>query len=214
MRYFSLSYYFESFRNIFILVYCYNYAILYCSTLYYIIYVLRYIYHNTYTILNIICVNYTDICTIFYATLLYDTILNIIYTILTLYSILYPLLGFSNISALPHTGVLYQCELIQKVPHSIRRNLLKIIANKVALLARIDSYASIPTTTTSTTTTITSSSSNNTNNKINRGLQNAQGVKFREEIENKIEKLLEPHKARTHKALPIPEEKKRSKRGE
>lgn len=122
------------------------------------------------------------------------------------------LAGFSNVSSLPHTGVLYQCDLVQKCPHSVRRKLLKIIANKVVLLARIDSYATM-----STDAHESVSSSGNMsvdiNNSSSRKLQNHQGERFREEIEEKIEKLLEPPKARTKKALPIPEEKKRSKRG-
>ena len=35
----------------------------------------------------------------------------------------------------------------------------------------------------------------------------------RRDLEDKLEKLQEPAKAKTKKALPIPEEKKRSKRG-
>lgn len=100
------------------------------------------------------------------------------------------LAGFSNASALPHTGILYQCELVQRCPPFLRRKLLKQVASKVALLARVDSYA--------------------------RGDDKRsvlQGERFRTEVEEKIEKLLEPDKARTKKALPVPEEKKRSKRG-
>lgn len=106
------------------------------------------------------------------------------------YFYLFYLIGFSNASALPHTGILYQCELVQQCPPFVRRKVLKQVASKVALLARVDSYA--------------------------RGDDKRsvlQGERFRTEIEEKIEKLLEPDKARTKKALPIPEEKKRSKRG-
>lgn len=39
------------------------------------------------------------------------------------------------------------------------------------------------------------------------------GAKLRDELEEKLEKLQEPGKAKTKKALPVPEEKKRSKRG-
>jgi U4/U6 small nuclear ribonucleoprotein PRP31 len=45
------------------------------------------------------------------------------------------------------------------------------------------------------------------------GPTDTEGVALRKEVEEKIEKLLEPSKARTKKALPIPEEKKKSKRG-
>ena len=40
-----------------------------------------------------------------------------------------------------------------------------------------------------------------------------EGRKLRREIEEKYENFLAPAKAKTKKALPIPEEKKRSKRG-
>ena len=50
--------------------------------------------------------------------------------------------GFSTVTALPHTGILYQSELVQSQPHILRRKILSTIANKVVLLARIDSYSS------------------------------------------------------------------------
>ena len=135
---------------------------------------------------------------------------------------------------MPHIGVLYYCDLIQRLPLYLRRKALGVVAGKVALVARLDSY------------------------------HNAKGVtdgaKFRSDLESKLEKMqglylithtvihtkasshppsflpffptlscilihphthppntlfppLEPDKARTKKALPIPEEKKRSKRG-
>ena len=40
-----------------------------------------------------------------------------------------------------------------------------------------------------------------------------EGQKLRRDLEEKLEKIQEPLKAKTKKALPIPEEKKRSKRG-
>jgi U4/U6 small nuclear ribonucleoprotein PRP31 len=85
--------------------------------------------------------------------------------------------------------VLYQCDLVQGCPHSIRRKILSVLANKVVLLARVDSYAS-----------------KQDKNSV------SQGMKIRQELEEKIEKLLEPPKARTKKALPVPEEKKRTSR--
>lgn len=98
--------------------------------------------------------------------------------------------GFSHASALPHTGLLFHCDLVQNSPHALRRKVLGAIGSKVALLARVDSYAS-------------------SSEKISAN----HGEKIRQEIEEKIEKWQEPPKARTKKALPVPEEKKRSKRG-
>lgn len=95
--------------------------------------------------------------------------------------------GFSNAAAMPHTGILYYADPIQRCPPFIRRKALKMLAGKVALMARVDSYKN-----------------NNTG---------ADGQRVRKEFDESLDKLLEPHKARTKKALPIPEEKKRNKRG-
>ena len=61
------------------------------------------------------------------------------------------------------------------------------MSSKVTLAIRIDSYQN--------------------------GTDFSEGAKLRKELEEKLEKLQEPSKAKTKKALPIPEEKKRSKRG-
>lgn len=117
--------------------------------------------------------------------------------------------GFSKISAIPHsgwcsvisrdtstprnslfsffTGILYYCELVQNAPPFLRKKMLKIVAAKVTLMARVDSYKNFP--------------------------NGEEGRKLRRDIEEKMEALLMPQKAKTAKALPIPEEKKRSKRG-
>lgn len=97
------------------------------------------------------------------------------------------LAGFSNVAALPHTGVLYYCDLIQSCPPFLRKKVLKVVSSKVALLARVDSYKT--------------------------HTDGSEGLKFRKEVEGKVEKFQEPQKARTKKALPIPIEKKKSRRG-
>jgi len=40
--------------------------------------------------------------------------------------------GFSKISALPHTGLLYYCDLVQNAPPFLRKKMLKIVAAKVS----------------------------------------------------------------------------------
>jgi U4/U6 small nuclear ribonucleoprotein PRP31 len=95
--------------------------------------------------------------------------------------------GFSNISAMPHMGIIQYCDIVQDSPPFIRKKCLKIVAAKVALMARVDSYKNHP--------------------------DAAEGTRMRKEVQDKIEKLLEPPKAKTKKALPIPEEKKKSRRG-
>jgi len=97
------------------------------------------------------------------------------------------LVGLSLTSTMPHTGVLFYCSLVQSCPPVLRRKALKIVAGKVALAARIDCYQN--------------------------NFDNAQGEKLKQEIEERLEKEQGPETARTKKALPIPEEKKRSKRG-
>eukprot|EP01038_Epipyxis_sp_PR26KG_P017359 gene17359-23976_t len=94
-------------------------------------------------------------------------------------------LSFASVSI--HAGILSQSEIVQKVPPFLKRKALKILAGKVTLAARMDSYQ----------TDIGDSS---------------EGMKLLLDVEEKLEKIQEPPKARTKKALPIPEEKKRNKR--
>jgi U4/U6 small nuclear ribonucleoprotein PRP31 len=97
------------------------------------------------------------------------------------------LAGLSLTSANPHTGVLATCSLVQSCPPALRRKALKILAGKVSLAARVDCYQS--------------------------NFDSTQGEKLKAEVEERLEKEQGPAIARTKKALPIPEEKKRSKRG-
>lgn len=96
-------------------------------------------------------------------------------------------IGLSKISLLPHTGILFHCDLIQSCPHDLKKKVLKILSAKVALVARIDSYNNHP--------------------------NGSEGKSFRHDLELKIQQLQEPDLARIKKALPIPLEKKKSKRG-
>ena len=95
--------------------------------------------------------------------------------------------GFSNIAAMPHIGILYYCEIIQNCPPYLRKRALKVVAAKVVLAARVDCYRHHP--------------------------DGGEGQRMRKELEEKLEKWTEPPKAQTKKARPIPEEKKRNKRG-
>jgi len=61
------------------------------------------------------------------------------------------------------------------------------VAGKVALVARVDSFRNHP--------------------------NGSEGERFHRDIANMIEKWQEPSKAKTKKALPVPEEKKKSRRG-
>lgn len=97
------------------------------------------------------------------------------------------LIGLSLTSSMPHTGILYYCQLVQTCPPALRKKALKIVSAKVSLASRIDSYQS--------------------------NYDTTQGERLKIEVEERLEKEQDPHTARTKKALPIPEEKKRSKRG-
>lgn len=96
-------------------------------------------------------------------------------------------MGMSKVLLEVHGGVLLQSDIVQSAPPELKRQALKILSSKVALAARVDVYC-------------TSS-------------DNSEGVSLREQVQSRIDKLLEPPKARTKKALPIPEEKKKTRRG-
>ncbi|EQC36300.1 hypothetical protein SDRG_06405 [Saprolegnia diclina VS20] len=96
------------------------------------------------------------------------------------------LAGFSSISTLRHTGILFGCELIQTLPPDLRKKANRVVAGKVALAARVDSQ---PHRTSSC------------------------GQQFYVDLLDKFEKWQAPNKAKTKKALPRPDEKPRRKRG-
>lgn len=50
------------------------------------------------------------------------------------------LAGFSNNASLPHTGFIYHSEFVQKLPPDLRSRASRLLANKVALAARVDSF--------------------------------------------------------------------------
>lgn len=97
--------------------------------------------------------------------------------------------GFSSAAALKHTGVLYFSDLVQSVPPYLRMKACRAVAGKLALMARVDSQPH----------------QNDTEGLV--------GARFRTELVGKVEKWQEPQKAKTKKALPIPDEKPRRKRG-
>lgn len=94
--------------------------------------------------------------------------------------------GLSSLGTTRHAGILYNCDLVQSCPPFLRRKALKQVAGKVALTARVDSFRNHP--------------------------DGSEGERFRRDIANLIEKWQEPPKAKTKKALPVPEEKKKSRR--
>lgn len=97
--------------------------------------------------------------------------------------------GFSSAAALKHTGIIFHCDLIQNVPPYLRIKACRALAGKTALCARVDSdqNASDP--------------------------DGQVGAQLRQDLIIKMEKWQEPHKAKSKKALPVPDEKPRRKRG-
>ncbi|KAI9484977.1 hypothetical protein BDB00DRAFT_852443 [Zychaea mexicana] len=95
--------------------------------------------------------------------------------------------GFSSASMDRHTGYIYSSELVMAVPSDLRRKVQKIIAAKCVLAARIDAMNTSP--------------------------QGAAGQKMRDEIDQKIEKLQEPPPSKVTKALPVPDEGPKKRRG-
>ncbi|KAL7305213.1 hypothetical protein TKK_0002599 [Trichogramma kaykai] len=95
--------------------------------------------------------------------------------------------GFSQVTALPHTGFIYYAKVVQDAPQDLRRKAARLVANKSTLAARVDAQHE------STDAHI--------------------GEQFREEIEKKLDKLLEPPPVKFIKPLPKPIDPGRKKRG-
>lgn len=90
--------------------------------------------------------------------------------------------GLSSSSSLlkVHQGILNECDLVQNVSKNIQMKVLKMVSSKLALAIRCD-YINLETGRTRTAES---------------------GRRFRDEIEQKINKLQEPDKAQVLKALP------------
>ena len=88
--------------------------------------------------------------------------------------------GMSSSSTKQHVGVLADCDLVQSAPKHLQKKALKVVSAKLALAARFD-FVNVDT---------------------GRPRSAKTGLQFRQELEEKFEKLLEPDKAPTMKALP------------
>ncbi|KAI9279569.1 hypothetical protein BY458DRAFT_584703 [Sporodiniella umbellata] len=96
-------------------------------------------------------------------------------------------IGFSSAHMEKHAGYIYYSELVNSVPQDLRRKAVKIIAGKAALAARIDSSHKSP--------------------------SGDEGRKIRDDIDLKLEKLQEPLPSKNTKALPVPDEGPKKRRG-
>ncbi|CAO3611396.1 unnamed protein product [Cunninghamella echinulata] len=96
--------------------------------------------------------------------------------------------GFSVVTANPHGGgFIAQSPLVLAIPQDLRRKATKIIAGKAALAGRVDFSRESP------------------NGEL--------GKKMREDIDQKLEKLQEPPPTKNIKALPVPDEGPKKRRG-
>eukprot|EP00934_Nitzschia_sp_Nitz4_P005149 Nitzschia sp. Nitz4//scaffold56_size114212//84467//87188//NITZ4_003962-RA/size114212-augustus-gene-0.86-mRNA-1//-1//CDS//3329554742//5139//frame0 len=99
--------------------------------------------------------------------------------------------GLSAATTKQHVGLLADCDLVRSVPKPLQKKALKLVAAKLALVARYD-FVNVDT----------------------GRPRNAQaGLKYRHEIEEKFEKLQEPDKAPVMKALPKPDLEVKKRRG-
>merc|ERR1719296_252938 len=99
--------------------------------------------------------------------------------------------GMSAYNTKRHTGILLECDLVQRCPRHLYKKAVKTVASKLALAARCD-YIS-----------------------VERGSRRSDeaGRKFRVEIEKKIGIWEEPDKAPVIKALPKPDLTTKKRRG-
>ena len=97
--------------------------------------------------------------------------------------------GLSSRSSGANQGFVFQCPLVQNTPPDYRRKTAKLVANKVALLARYDAFGS------------------------GGRRQGEQGAEMRAAMEATVEKWQEPPPAPTVKPLPAPDSQARKRRG-
>lgn len=95
--------------------------------------------------------------------------------------------GFATSSANPHAGYLFNTDIVQKTPPSLRLRATRLIAGKCTLMARVDSFGDDP--------------------------AGSKGQEMLEEVQAKIEKWQEPPPAKQPKPLPVPDLETKKKRG-
>lgn len=99
--------------------------------------------------------------------------------------------GLSGGSIRQHTGLLADCDLIRSLAKAYQKKALKVVAAKLALVARFDF------------------------SNVDSGRQRSAsaGLSYRKQLEEKFEKWLEPDKAPVMKALPKPNLDAKARRG-
>lgn len=95
--------------------------------------------------------------------------------------------GFSQVTTLPHTGFIYHSQFVQDAPPDLRRKAARLVATKCTLAARVDA--------------------------CHEAKAGNIGLTLRQEIEKKLDKLMEPPPVKFVKPLPKPIDPARKKRG-
>lgn len=106
-------------------------------------------------------------------------------------------LGMSSVTQQKHAGLVYQCDLVRTTPPDFRRKAARVISAKyvffgcskprVALASRVDC--------------------------ARESRDGTLGQRFRDEITRKIDLMLQPPPGKSSKALPIPDEGPKKRRG-
>ncbi|KAJ3275667.1 U4/U6 small nuclear ribonucleoprotein Prp31 [Terramyces sp. JEL0728] len=97
------------------------------------------------------------------------------------------MIGMSSVSMGNHEGFIYECDMVQETPKHVRRKAARLLSAKCALSARID---------------------------MGREYEDgSMGRSYREEVQKKINLLVEPPPAKNIKALPLPIEYKKKRGG-
>lgn len=100
--------------------------------------------------------------------------------------------GLASGGQLAHTGFLMQCALVQSTPPALRPRVVRLVAGRCTLAARVDGFGA---------------------HGSDGAPERSTGAKFREEILSKLDKWQEPAPFKVPKALPVPEAKNTRKRG-
>ncbi|XP_055382548.1 U4/U6 small nuclear ribonucleoprotein Prp31 [Condylostylus longicornis] len=95
--------------------------------------------------------------------------------------------GFSKVQMLPHTGLIYFSQIVQDTPPDLRRKAARLVAAKCALAVRVDV--------------------------CHESIHGEIGLRLKEDIEKKLDKLQEPPPVKFIKPLPKPIEVSKKKRG-
>eukprot|EP01023_Acetabularia_acetabulum_P036641 TRINITY_DN34652_c0_g1_i7.p2 TRINITY_DN34652_c0_g1~~TRINITY_DN34652_c0_g1_i7.p2 ORF type:complete len:448 (-),score=92.12 TRINITY_DN34652_c0_g1_i7:23-1366(-) len=95
--------------------------------------------------------------------------------------------GYSSASVMPHQGIIYQSDLLTRVPPEDKQKAARLVANKTALLARLDI--------------------------VKQQSDGQTGRRFREDMISKMEKWQEQAPPKAPKPLPIPDGEAKKRRG-